>query len=56
MDSPYRPYDGWMERWEGEDFGVLLIGSYSELLGSVLLEIHAGESSCDRMAGRPANR
>ena len=53
MDSPHRPYDGWMERWDGEDFGVLLIGSYSDLIGSVLLEVHAGEPSCDRMAGAP---
>ena len=55
MNSPHRPYDGWMERWDGDDFGVLLIGSYDELTGSVLLEAHAGEPSCDRMAGRPAN-
>ena len=56
MNSPYRPYDGWMERWDGDEFGILLIASYREVVGSVILEVHAGQPSCDRMAGRPATR
>jgi hypothetical protein len=55
LGSPYRPHDGWMERWDGEGFGILLVGSYDELVGTVLVEVHAGEPSCDRMAGTPAN-
>jgi hypothetical protein len=56
INSQYGPYDGWIHRWDGTDFGIMVIGSYREVIGTVMLEVHAGEPNCVRMAGAPAHR
>ena len=54
-NSEYGPYEGWIERWDGDGYGIVVIGSYGEAIGTVMLEVHAGEPSCVRMAGAPAH-
>lgn len=45
---------GRLQRWDGEDFGVLLSEDYDEYRSRLTVEVHAGEPSCARLAGRPA--
>jgi hypothetical protein len=32
LGSSYRPYDGWMERWDGEDFGSYSLAAMTNSL------------------------
>ena len=54
-ETDYAPKLGRLQRWDGEDFGVLLSEHYDDYRSSLTVEVHLGEPSCARLAGQPAS-
>ena len=52
--TEYTSNVGRLQRWDGEDFGVLLSEYYNDHRSNLTVEVHLGEPSCARLAGQPA--